>query len=157
MAGDGSLQLNVQELQTLATRQLNIVVVVLANDGYLSIRLSHENFFGKVVGADSGSGVDCPDYTAIARAYGLRTIDIRDGRALPQLTATIGQSGPVLIQVHVDRAQGFSPKLKSRIDENGKFLTPELDDLFPFLAPNELADIHAIAAQIRVAAGETQS
>jgi acetolactate synthase-1/2/3 large subunit len=148
MAGDGSLQMNVQELQTLVTRRLNIAIVVLANDGYLSIRLSHENFFGKVIGADHDSGVDCPDYTALARAYGIRAIDIREAAELGGLASAVQDTGPFLIQIHVDRAQGFSPKLKSRIDENGRFLTPELDDLFPFLPPAELAAIHESAMAI---------
>jgi acetolactate synthase-1/2/3 large subunit len=149
MAGDGSLQMNVQELQTLSTLQLNIAIVVLANDGYLSIRLSHENFFGKVIGADRASGVDCPDYTLLARAYGIPAFDIRAAAGLQQLPNLLQKSGPVLIQIHVDRTQGFAPKLKSRIDDNGRFLTPELDDLFPFLAADELKAIHESAAAIR--------
>lgn len=148
IAGDGSLQMNVQELQTLRTLNLNVAIVVLANDGYLSIRLSHENFFGKVVGSDRGSGLDCPDYVMLARAYGLRAIDIRDPSELSQLPGLISDSGPVLIQVKVDRTQGFSPKLKSRIDGNGKFLTPELDDLFPFLPADKLSRIHDSALEI---------
>jgi acetolactate synthase I/II/III large subunit len=157
MAGDGSLQMNVQELQTIRTLQLNMAIVVLANDGYLSIRLSHENFFGKVVGSDRASGVDCPDYVLLARAYGLPAFDLRHSTDLAQLGDLINRDGPVLIQIHVDRAQGFSPKLKSRIDDNGKFLTPELDDLFPFLDATELAKIHASAASVFSQAKEPRS
>jgi acetolactate synthase-1/2/3 large subunit len=149
MAGDGSLQMNVQELQTIATRRLNIAIVVLANDGYLSIRLSHQNFFSNVVGADRQSGVECPDYAILATAFGLAAVDIRLAVELARLPSLIDGDGPVLIQIHVDREQGFSPKLKSRIDENGKFLTPELDDLHPFLPPTELGAIRASAASIR--------
>jgi acetolactate synthase-1/2/3 large subunit len=149
MAGDGSLQMNVQELQTLKTLQLDIAIVVLANDGYLSIRLSHESYFDKVVGADRGSGVECPDYVLLARAYGLQAIDIRKPEELGQLAEFIPRHGPVVIQIHVDRTQGFSPKLKSRIDGTGKFLTPELDDLFPFVSAETLAAIHASAQEVR--------
>jgi acetolactate synthase-1/2/3 large subunit len=149
VAGDGSLQMNVQELQTLKTLQLNVAVIVLANDGYLSIRLSHENFFGRVVGADRSSGVECPDYVALARAYGLPAIDIHDAAGLAELPAALARPGPVLIQVHVDREQGFAPKLKSRVDEQGRFLTPELDDLHPFLPSEELQAIRDSAQQVR--------
>lgn len=149
LAGDGSLQMNVQELQTLKTLQLNVAVVVLANDGYLSIRLSHQNFFGQVIGADRASGVECPDYVAVARAYGLPAIDIACPEDLPQLAQALAQPGPVLVQIHVDPAQGFSPKLKSRVDEQGRFQTPELDDLHPFLAPQALQAIHDSAAAVR--------
>jgi acetolactate synthase-1/2/3 large subunit len=149
IAGDGSLQMNVQELQTLKTLQLNVIIIVLANDGYLSIRLSHENFFGQVIGADRSSGVDCPDYTAVARAYGLPALAVREPAELQALYAAIASTGPCLVQVHVDRSQGFSPKLKSRMDEKGRFLTPELDDLFPFLEPDELTEIRRSAVGIR--------
>jgi acetolactate synthase-1/2/3 large subunit len=149
--------MNVQELQTLSTLHLNIAVVVLANDGYLSIRLSHENFFGKVVGADRDSGVDCPDYTLLARAYGVPALDIRTEEELQGLRPLLQKTGPVLIQIHVDRTQGFAPKLKSRIDDKGRFLTPELDDLFPFVAAHELKAIHDSAAEIRSQPRESQS
>lgn len=148
LAGDGSLQMNVQELQTLKTQALNVAVVVMANDGYLSIRLSHENFFGRVIGADRASGVDCPDYVALARAYGIEAVDIASPDDLARLPALIQGSGPLLVQIHVDPAQGFSPKLKSRVDEHGKFLTPELDDMHPFLPPEELAALRASAREL---------
>ena len=148
MAGDGSLQLNVQELQTLKTLQLNFVIVVLANDGYMSIRQSHENFFGKVIGSDRSSGLECPDYAVLGRAFGITSVEMHEAGDLDRLGALLGGSGPLLIQIHVDRSQGFAPKLKSRIDENGKFLTPELDDVFPFLPAEELESIHRSAEQI---------
>ncbi len=149
LAGDGSLQMNVQELQTLKTQQLNVAVIVLANDGYLSIRLSHENFFGRVIGADRASGVDCPDYVALARAYGIKAVDIATPEDLARLPELIGGSGPLLVQIHVDPSQGFSPKLKSRVDEHGKFLTPELDDMHPFLPASELQALRDSAAQVQ--------
>ena len=148
LAGDGSLQMNVQELQTLKTLQLNVAVVVLANDGYLSIRLSHENFFGRVIGADRASGVDCPDYVALARAYGIEAVDIASPGELERLPALLQGRGPLLVQVHVDPAQGFAPKLKSRVDEQGRFLTPELDDMHPFLPAEELAAVRASARSL---------
>jgi acetolactate synthase-1/2/3 large subunit len=157
LAGDGSLQMNVQELQTLKTLQLNVAVVVLANDGYLSIRLSHQNFFGRVIGADRASGVECPDYVAVARAYGLPAVDITQPDDLPKLAQALAQPGPVVVQIHVDPAQEFSPKLKSRVDEQGRFQTPELDDLHPFLAPQVLQAIHESAAAVRSVAASTES
>jgi acetolactate synthase-1/2/3 large subunit len=101
-----------------------------------------------VVGADRSSGVECPDFALLARAYGLPSQDIRDPADLESIAALLGRPGPVLIQIHVDRSQGFSPKLKSRMVD-GRFLTPELDDMFPFLAPEELAGIRESAARIR--------
>lgn len=149
LAGDGSLQMNVQELQTLRDSQANVCVVVLANDGYLSIRLSHQNHFGSVLGADAASGLRCPDYVALARAYGLTAFDIRHPDELARLHAALNGTGPLLVQVHVDPAQAFSPKLQSRLDEHGTFQTPALDDLAPFLAPQELGELRASALLLR--------
>lgn len=148
-AGDGSLQMNVQELQTLKTLSANVIVIVLANNGYLSIRQTHENFFPSVVGASPASGVEFPDFAEIAHAYGLQSKRITDPMDMDNLNATLNQNGPALIQIDVDPNQGFEPRIKSRIGSDGKFLTPELDDMFPFLPSEETAAIRAEAARIR--------
>ena len=137
-AGDGSLQMNIQELQTLKTRNLNVIVVVLNNAGYLSIWQTHENFFGKVIGATPASGVDFPDFTAVAKAYGINAKTISNVSELDDLDALLKNDGPLLINIIVDPRQEFAPRIKSRIDENGKFVTPELDDMHPFLDVTEL-------------------
>ena len=161
-AGDGSLQMNVQELQTLKTLGICVLVIVLANDGYLSIRQTHENFFGRVVGATPASGVEFPDFSLLARAYGLSAVRIAGPGDLPELERMLALDGPALIQVDVDPAQPFEPRIKSRMLENGTFSTPELDDMFPFLPPEELAAVRAEAATLRAkprtgAAGKQES
>ena len=148
-AGDGSLQMNIQELQTLKTTGLNVIVVVLNNRGYLSIWQTHENFFGRVVGATPESGVGFPDFTAVARAYGLRAESIASEADLPRLDQLLQGDGPLLIDLHVDPRQEFVPRIKSRVDENGKFVTPELDDMHPFLDEATVAKIRTEAAAIR--------
>jgi acetolactate synthase-1/2/3 large subunit len=137
-AGDGSLQMNIQELQTLKTRNLNLIIVVLNNAGYLSIWQTHENFFGMVIGATPSSGVDFPDFTAVAKAYGINAKTISNVDELDDLDALLKHEGPLLINIIVDPRQEFVPRIKSRIDENGKFVTPELDDMHPFLDITEL-------------------
>jgi acetolactate synthase I/II/III large subunit len=132
-AGDGSLQMNIQELQTLKTSGLNVIVVVLNNAGYLSIWQTHENFFGRVIGATPATGVELPDFVAVARAYGLRAIAIEGEQDLDTLDAWIGDDGPLLIDIRVDPKQAFEPRIKSRVGEDGRFITPELDDMHPFL------------------------
>ena len=132
-AGDGSLQMNIQELQTLKTTKLNVIIIVLNNAGYLSIWQTHENFFGKVIGATPSSGVDFPDFTAVANAYGIKAKTISNVYELNDLDALLKNDGPLLINIIVDPRQEFAPRIKSRIDENGKFVTPELDDMHPFL------------------------
>jgi acetolactate synthase-1/2/3 large subunit len=140
-AGDGSLQMNVQELQSLKTLGLPVVVVVLANHGYLSIRQTHENFFGNTVGATPESGVEFPDYAVLAVAYGLDAVRVSTPAQLPELERILNMDGPALVQIDVDPDQGFEPRIKSRINEDGTFATPELDDMFPFLDAEELASV----------------
>jgi acetolactate synthase-1/2/3 large subunit len=137
-AGDGSLQMNIQELQTLKTRNFNLIIVVLNNAGYLSIWQTHENFFGKVIGATPASGVDFPDFTAVAKAYGINAKTISNLSELKDMDLLLNNDGPLLINIIVDSRQEFVPRIKSRIDENGKFVTPELDDMHPFLDITEL-------------------
>jgi len=148
-AGDGSLQMNIQELQTLKTTGLDLIVIVLNNRGYLSIWQTHENFFGRVVGATPESGVEFPDFTAVARAYGLRAERVATEADLPQLDALLQGGGPLLIDLHVDPRQEFAPRTKSRVDAQGQFVTPELDDMHPFLAAAELQRVREEAQRIR--------
>ena len=140
-AGDGSLQMNIQELQTLKTTGLNVIVIILNNGGYLSIWQTHENFFDRVIGATPASGVGFPDFAAVAGAYGLKAKTIIDYRDLDQFDHLIKQDGPLIIDLHVNRRQEFTPRIKSRVDEDGKFVTPELDDMYPFLEKNRINDI----------------
>ncbi|WP_295456426.1 thiamine pyrophosphate-binding protein [uncultured Thiodictyon sp.] len=147
-AGDGSLQMNVQELQTLKTLGARVLVIILANGGYLSIRQTHENFFGTVVGATPASGVEFPDFAALARAYGLRAARIADPNDLPELDNLLALDGPALIHIEVDPDQPFEPRIKSRILADGTFATPELDDMFPFLPAAELAAVRMETASL---------
>lgn len=147
-AGDGSLQMNVQELQTLKTLQLPVIVIVLNNAGYLSIWQTHENFFGRVIGATPATGVEFPDYEALAKAYGLKAFTLEGDGALAEIDALMEQDGPLLLNVHVDPRQEFVPRIKSRVSEDGKFVTPELDDMHPFLPVEERDGVRSEAAAV---------
>lgn len=148
-AGDGSLQMNIQELQSLRTLGAHVIVIVLNNEGYLSIRQTHENFFGRVIGANPASGVEFPPFEAVARAYGLEAATVQQGDDLSRLDAMLQQDGPALIDIHVDPLQEFTPRIKSRVDEDGKFVTPELDDMFPFLDPQQVQQVRQSALALQ--------
>jgi acetolactate synthase-1/2/3 large subunit len=148
-AGDGSLQMNVQELQTLKTLQLPVIIVVLNNAGYLSIWQTHENFFGRVIGATPATGVEFPDFEALAKAYGLKAHTLKGEGALTDIDLLMQQAGPVLLNVHVDPRQEFVPRIKSRVGDDGKFITPELDDMHPFLPVEERDGVRAEAVAVR--------
>lgn len=144
-AGDGSLMMNLQELQTLQAHGLPVVLVVINNQGYLSIRQTHENFFQNVVGATPQTGVSFPDFAKLARAFGLTAYTLKDPADLERIPALFADSGPMLLDLWVDPQQNFQPRMKSRVDETGRFHTPELDDMFPFLDATELAAVRSSA------------
>ena len=148
-AGDGSLQMNIQELQTLKTTARNVIIIVLNNGGYLSIWQTHENFFGKVVGATPATGVEFPDFTAVGAAYGLRTASIKNIADLSRLDQLMTEDGPLLIDIVVDPRQEFAPRIKSRVDADGKFITPELDDMHPFLPTGEVNAVAMSASAVQ--------
>ncbi len=141
IAGDGSLQMNVQELQTLASLNLNLKIFLINNKGYLSIKSTHQNFFGEVFGSDPDSGIDFPNFVKIAKAYGINAYKILSYRSLNKLDSILNKKEPALIELMVDTEQEFCPKLKSRMDNNGNFITPELDDMYPFLKREDIINI----------------
>jgi acetolactate synthase-1/2/3 large subunit len=148
-AGDGSLQMNIQELQTLKTSGKNLVILVLNNAGYLSITQTHENFFGRVIGATPQSGVEFPDFEEVARAFGIGAATIKSERDLDKMDRFLRKDGPLLLNIVVDSRQEFVPRIKSRVSEAGKFITPELHDMYPFLNADELKAVADSAIRIR--------
>jgi acetolactate synthase-1/2/3 large subunit len=144
--------MNIQELQTLKTTGRNVVVVVLNNAGYLSIWQTHENFFGRVIGATPATGVEFPDFEALAKAYGVKSATIRNEADLVLMDSLLKEDGPLLLNLIVDPRQEFVPRIKSRVDESGKFTTPELDDMHPFLPPEEMKSVAASALNLQATA-----
>jgi acetolactate synthase-1/2/3 large subunit len=139
LAGDGSIQFNIQELQTIAHHRLPIKIFVLNNGGYLSIRQTQSNFFGNLMGESAGSGVSFPDIVKVACAYGLHAARIESGADLASIPDILAASGPVLCEVKLDPAQEFEPRLKSRQLPDGRLVSPDLENMYPFLDPEELA------------------
>jgi acetolactate synthase-1/2/3 large subunit len=139
LAGDGSIQMNIQELQTVVQHQLPVKIFVLANNGYLSIRSTQSNFFGRLVGESPASGVTFPDMIRIAEAYGIPSITFASTANLDSVAKILDREGPALINVELDPAQGFEPRLRSRQLDDGTIVTPTLEDMYPFLSPEELA------------------
>ncbi len=139
LGGDGSLQMNVQEMATLAHHKLNLKLFVLNNGGYLSIRSTQNNFFKLLVGEGPISGVTFPDYAALAKAYGLPAVTLDTNRPAEHLKEILARSGPEVIVVELDQAQGFEPKLSSKRLPDGRMVTAPLEDMAPFLDREEFA------------------
>lgn len=140
LAGDGSLQMNIQELQTLVGYDLPVKLFVLNNGGYLSIRQTQTGFFkGRKIGESPESGVTFPDMQRLGDAYGIPSFTISKIEDLEIVQRELATQGPTLFDVHLDPSQEFEPRLRSRILPDGKILTPNLEDMYPFLSEDELA------------------
>ncbi len=141
LAGDGSIQMNIQELQTIATNRLPISIFVLNNDGYLSIRLTQQAFFpGNLVGCDPQSGVGFPDFAGIAAGYRLPYTSLRSHGDLERLGEILDCVSPQICEVFLDPTQAFAPKTSSRRLPDGKMISAPLEDMYPFLERDELAE-----------------
>jgi len=145
--GDGGLQLNIQELATIAHLQLPIKIFVLNNQGYASIRASQTNYFGGPnIGCSPETGVSIPDYRKVARAYGVKTAIIEgqgqgQGEDQSDLRAAVRKvlrsRGPVLCDVHIIPDEIRAPRVTSIQRADGSFLSKPLEDLWPFLDRDE--------------------
>jgi len=141
IAGDGSIMLNVQELQTLRGHSLPVKVFILNNGGYLSMRLTQDNFFpGNAIGAGPESGVTFPDFAKLAAGFDLPFVRIARNADLDDaLRTTLSEEGPIVCEVMLDRTQPFSPRVSSKRLADGQMVTAPLEDMFPFLSEEELA------------------
>ena len=139
LAGDGSIMLNVQELQTIAGLRLPIKIFLLNNNGYLSIRLTQGNFFpDNPVGAGPESGVTFPDFGRLAHGFGIpfRRCDTHAGLR-DAIRETLDGEGPRLCEIALDPEQPFAPRVSSKRLPDGRMVTAPLEDMFPFLPREE--------------------
>ncbi|WP_294921051.1 thiamine pyrophosphate-binding protein [Sulfuricurvum sp.] len=135
VTGDGSLQMNIQEFQTIIHNQLPIKLFVLNNDGYISIRNTQGGFFkGHYVGSTHESGVSCPDTIKIAQAYGFTTYRIENQTNLAEdISKVLAMKGPVVCEVMLSPTEKMEPKLSSEAKPDGRMVSKPLEDMFPFL------------------------
>ncbi len=151
ITGDGSIQMNLQELQTIRSLRLPVKTFVLNNQGYLSIRHTQEAFLhGRIVGADAASGVVLPDLERIAAAYELPFFRLRNhdelDAALPEI---LRNEEPVLAEVVADPAERLAPKAASRRLDDGTFSAGALDDMSPPLSADERAHVDSILSKCK--------
>lgn len=151
LAGDGSVMMNLQELQTIIGGRLPIKIFVLNNDGYHSIRQSQQNHFpDNIVGCGPDSGLTFPDFARLADGFGIPASRVdRDRDLAAAIRATLNADGPQLCEVMLDKEQQFEPKLSSRKLDDGTMVSPPLEDLSPFLTTEELAEAMAPCEVLR--------
>ena len=139
VTGEGSLQMNIQEFQTIIHHRLPIKIFVLNNAGYISIRNTQNNFFkGHKVGSDKDSGVSFPDTVKLAHAYGFEACRIENQLNLKgELEEILSKPGAVVCEIMLSPTEKMEPKLSSKIKPDGKMVSKPLEDMFPFLPREE--------------------
>lgn len=147
IAGDGSSMMNIQELQTISANKLNIKILILSNDGYLSIKQTQSNFFGDYYGANGDSGVTFPNFVELGKAFGINSVQLDPLSWEDDLKKILKLDGPQLMVANLTLGQEFQPRLKSKMTLNG-IVTPSLDDMYPHLPDSELQEIRDSASRI---------
>lgn len=140
LAGDGSIMMNLQELQTISGNDLPIQIFILNNQGYHSIRQTQHNFFKEnIVGCGTESGLTFPSFEKIATAFDFPYFKISNHTELKnKLGDILSLNGRFICELMLDLDQQFSPKLSSKKLEDGSMVTSPLEDMWPFLSPDEL-------------------
>jgi acetolactate synthase-1/2/3 large subunit len=139
LTGDGSIMMNLQELQTIRHYDLPVKIVVFSNDGYNAMRQTNKNFFnGLNIGSDSKTGISFPDFKDIANTFGFKyrscKCNAEVDAALEWLFQTNGRS---LLEVMQRLDDPVTPKVMSKMSEDGTMQSPRLQDMFPFLDEDE--------------------
>ena len=151
LTGDGSIQMNLQELQTIIHHRMPIKIFLINNGGYHSIRQTQKNFFGEPlvgIGEDSHD-LSFPDMEKLAAAYGYPYVRACCNRELGEaVEKTLALEGPAICEVFVTRDQNFEPKSSAKRLPDGTMVSPPLEDLSPFL-PEEEMDAMMIIPRIK--------
>lgn len=143
IAGDGSVQMNLQELQTIVTNKLPIKIFIINNGGYHQIRLTQNNIFGnELIGVGPESkDLDFPDFEKLAYAYGIPFVRIEENGMLKEkIEKVLEIEGCCLCEVMCTTTQIFEPKSATKKMEDGSLFSPPLEDLAPFLSREELEE-----------------
>lgn len=143
LEGDGSIMMNLQELQTILTNKLPIKIFLINNNGYHSIRITQTNLFGhhtKVgIGQESGD-LSFPQFELLAKAFGYPYYSAHSNAEMKQVVDTVlATDGPVFCEIFTDTQQVWEPKSSTKRLADGTLVSPPLEDLAPFLPREELA------------------
>lgn len=139
LEGDGSIMMNLQELQTVAFNKLPLKLFVVNNNGYSSIRQTQRNFFnGHMTGSGVDSGISVPDFVKIGQAFGLKTKGISNPATMEsEIKEVLSTEGAILCEVITEQEYAFLPKLSAKKLPDGTMVSPSLENMFPFLNEEE--------------------
>lgn len=143
VTGDGSIMMNLQELQTIVQYDLPVHVIVFSNGGYAAIRQTSKNFFnGVCIGCTKETGISFPDFSDVAKTFGFEYLHCGTNEEVEGAVKTLVNSEKrVFLEIDQLYDNPVVPKVMSRLDENGKMLTPALHDMAPFLSEKEMQQL----------------
>lgn len=136
--GDGSFMMNMQELATIAHKNLPIIIFIYNNGGYSSIKQSQQNFFEARIGFSSENGLSFPNFTQLAKAFGIPSTTLSGQGFKEELAEIMEARGPILVEVLLDKEQTFEPKISSKKLSDGRIISLPPEDMAPFLPREEL-------------------
>lgn len=141
ITGDGSFQMNIQELQTIVHYQLPIKIFVWNNNGYLSIRTTQTKFFeGRLMGTDANSGISFPELKKIANAYGIKYYRAEQVSDLDSvLLKVMDERGPIICEIMTPEMQEIIPTVSSMKKDDGTMVSKPIEDMYPFLERSEFS------------------
>ena len=139
ITGDGSIQMNIQEFQTVVAYRLPIKIFILVNDGYLAIRTTQNTYFdGRHYGSSPEGRLFLPNIRRIAEAYGIPTMNIKGGDSIEdRIKDVLSTDGPCLCEILMDPQQSLYPKLSSTVGSDGKMISSSLENMYPFLEKDD--------------------
>lgn len=139
ITGDGSFQMNIQELQTIVHHKIPIKLFIWNNNGYLSIRETQKRFFeGRLIGTDSSNGVSFPSIEKIAYAYGIKFCKISNSEELiTKIPEVMSEKEAIICEIMCQQNQIIAPIVISIKNEEGKMISKPLEDMYPFLDRDE--------------------
>lgn len=143
ITGDGSIMMNLQELQTVVQNDLPVNLVIFSNDGYGAIRQTSKNFFnGAYIGCTPDSGVSFPEFAKIADTFGFEYRKCESNAQVEEAVQWLVNSKKrCLLEIEQKFDDPVTPKVMSRLDENGRMLTPALQDMYPFLPEEDYREL----------------
>ncbi len=141
VTGEGSLQMNIQELQTIRQNRMPVKLFVINNQGYHSIRQTQQSYFAPpLVGVgEESQDLSFPDLSRLAPAYGFPYKAIHETAKLNEtIKEVLDADGAFVCEVFVTKYQKTEPKTSAKKLADGSMISAPLEDMYPFLDREEL-------------------
>ena len=149
ITGDGGLMFNMQELQTVSNYKIPMKIFVIENQGYLTMKLMQKKNFNRYVGSTKNSGITFPDLKDTSRAFNLKYFKLNSKNINNQIPNILKYKKSAIIEVNMPPEQPLIPRTQNRLNKDGTFISPRLDDLYPHLSESELNNEREKAKRIK--------